>query len=65
MAGDGRWAGGYSPNMGKLERCILGDAEIQVPECFLEQVLKNTMTQVFCLLTAISDALKNIILEND
>ncbi|XP_052281775.1 nuclear factor related to kappa-B-binding protein-like isoform X2 [Dreissena polymorpha] len=35
MAVDGKWMGGLPS--GKLERCILGNFEIQVPECFLEQ----------------------------
>jgi len=39
MDGSSKWQAGYLPNVGKLERCLLGDQEIQVPEIFLEQVI--------------------------
>lgn len=39
MEGNTKWQAGYLPKVGKLERCLLGTKEIQVPEAFLEQVV--------------------------
>lgn len=42
-----KWQPGYFPKIGKLERCLLGADEIQVPESFLEQkqIFNNVMSQ--------------------
>ncbi|XP_053398532.1 nuclear factor related to kappa-B-binding protein-like isoform X2 [Mercenaria mercenaria] len=42
-----KWQPGYLPKTGKLERCLLGSEEIQVPECFLEQkhIFHSVMSQ--------------------
>lgn len=42
------WPAGYMMSyVGKLERCLLGSEEIQVPECFLEQkhIFNSVMSQ--------------------
>ncbi|WAQ99732.1 NFRKB-like protein [Mya arenaria] len=47
MSGDSRWTSGFATNVGKLERCVLGSTEVQVPECFLEQrhIFNTVMSQ--------------------